>query len=381
MTNSLKVGLLGGLLLISLIVPIVVRAAEFRTGDSVTFGSGESIVNDLYMAGGTVTSAGTIQGDLTVAGGTLLVNGPVSADLFAGGGTITVLSEVVGDVRVAGGTIVIQGPVQGDVIAAGGQITLAGPKIGGDVAVAGGSVSIDAPITGTLRAAGGEVRVNAPVTGDVFIQAETVVLGPKAALSGKLTYSASKELRKDEGATVVGETKYTPNPDVRGAAKAGMAAFLSLWAVAKFFMILTGALLFGLLFQRYSRELVATAATQPLMEIGRGAIIFIVVPVASFILLMTVIGVPLGIMGLLGYALLLIGVSLLMPIVLGSVVYKWMAKTAGYVVDWKTIFLGVALYFVLSLIPVLGWIVNFGVFLITLGAMMNIKWAIAKEWR
>ena len=146
-------------------------------------------------------------------------------------------------------------------------------------------------------------------------------------------------------------------------------------------MSLVGAFAIGYFFHRYSRELIATAAIQPLTEIGRGAIIVIVLPIASVMLLATVIGIPLGALGLLAFTAFMVFTCMAAPIVTGSIVHKWIWKPAGYVVDWKSILIGVAVYFILGLIPFVGWIVKFGIVLLTLGAAINIKWSVAKEWR
>jgi hypothetical protein len=380
--SSIRSRLLGGLLL-SALIPAVAFAAEFRTGDQPSLPSGEAVVNDLYMAGGNVSASGSVQGDLSAAGGNVLLNGPVSADVLAAGGTITILGAIEGDVRFGGGNVTIQGAVAGDVIGGGGQVTLVGPRIGGDVAVGGGAITIESPITGTVHLGGGDIRINAPITGNVVVQAENLTLGPKAALNGNLTYSASGPAHLEDGATVRGTTAFEERPD--RASKAGVAAALlalfSLWMIAKFLMSLIGAAAIAYFFHRYTRELVATAGVQPWTELLRGLIVAIVLPIVSFVLLTTVVGIPLGALGLLASAMLSIFAHLAAPLVIGSLVHKWIRHPAGYVVNWKTVVLGVVIYFFLGLIPFAGWIVKTAVCLIALGAALNIKWSIAKEWR
>jgi hypothetical protein len=65
----------------------------------------------------------------------------------------------------------------------------------------------------------------------------------------------------------------------------------------------------------------------------------------------------------------------------GSLAYKWMLKSAEYEISWKTILLGVAIYTLLGFIPFVGALAKCILFLIALGSMMKIKWAVAKEWR
>lgn len=363
-----------------LVLPIVAFAAEFRTGDQPSLASGQTVQDDLYMAGGNVTSAGSVRGDLVIAAGSVLVSGPVSGDLMVGGGNVTILGEVTDDVRIGAGNVTVQGVVRGDVLAGGGQVNLTGTRIDGDVAVGGGSIRIDAAVGGDLKIGGGEVYLNAPVAGNVEIEAEELTLGPRAAIAGDLWYRATSAATMEEGATVRGETLFEERAG-RDEAKALFAGIITAWVIAKFFMILTGALLLAYIFRRYSRELVATAATQPLAELVRGIVVAIVFPILSIILLMTVIGIPLGAIGLLAFAMLIIFVSLASPIVLGSIVHKMIWKPAGYEVNWKTVLLGVALYMLACLIPFIGYLAITILKAITLGAALNIKWSVAKDWR
>jgi len=366
--------------LILLAFPLASFAAEFRTGDQPSHPRGETIQDDLYMAGGSVTSAGTVRGDLVAGGGSVLVSGPVTGDLMLGGGTVTVLGEISDDIRVSGGTVTVQGIVRGDALIGGGQVSLIGERIGGDIAIAGGTVRIDAAIGGSARIAGGDVYLNAPITGDVRIEAEKLTLGPRANIAGNLTYRAANQATFEDGAVVRGETEFDERVG-REEAEAGLAAFLTFWLVAKFFMLLVGSLLIGVAFNRYSRELVATAAAQPLMEFGRGLITIIVVPILSFILIATIIGIPLGIIGLLMLAIMLIFASLIAPIILGSVVHKLIWKPARYEVTWRTILLGVVLYSVIGVIPVIGFLATTILKMGALGATLKLKWSLAKEWR
>lgn len=372
------------LAVVLLAIPLVSLAAEFRSGEQPSVTRDETINSDLYIAGGSVTSAGTVRGDVVSGGGTVLVSGPVSGDVLVGGGNITVLGDVSDDVRIGGGSVVVQGSIAGDAVLAGGQITLGGSRVGGDVAIAGGTIRIDSPIGGRLKIAGGDVYLNAPVQGDVEIRAEKVTLGPKANIAGALWYAAPNEATMEEGSVVRGSTNFEEHAsraNVEKGFKAALAAFVTIWMIAKFLMLFVGALVLGLFFKRYARVLVANVAEQPLRELGRGIIGFIVTPVVSGILLFTVIGIPFGILGLIAFGALCIFSTLLAPIVIGSIIHKRIWKPADYVVNWKIILLGSAVYFVLGFIPFLGWLVKFGILLVTLGAVLGIKWSVAKEWR
>jgi len=363
------------------LLPALVLAATFHSGDTVSIhtNAGENIADDVYAAGGTVTVAGSIGGDLYAGGGTVLLSGSVQADAVIGGVTVTVIGSVGDDLRVGGGTILVQGPVGGDVVMGGGQIHLAGSRIGGDVLIGGGMITIESLVGQDVKAGGGEVYINAPIQGNVEIEAEKITLGSKAVISGNFTYKSPNEAVIEQGAEVQGQTTYTPTTD-RNAGAAALAAFVSLAMFVKLLMLLTGALVFGLVFRRYSTHVVHSAFSRPWPEIARGLATLILLPVLSILLMVTVIGIPLGILGMISFVALMIFSWLMAPVLLGSFIYQWIKK-GEYVVNWKSILIGVFAYVILSALPFVGWLMQFALMLLTIGTVVNLKWRLLKEWR
>lgn len=366
-----------------LLLPFVIQAAEFRAGEQLMLGSEDRITGNLYVAAGTVQVAGSAAADVVGAGGTVLISGPVGGDVLAAGGNVDVLGAVTGDARVAGGNLTVQGPVGGDLLAGGGQVIIGSPTIGGDVAVGAGTVTLSSQVAGTVRIAGGDVVVDGPIAGDLYVRAETVTLTKRAAIAGNFTYTAKNEAVREEGASVAGETVYTPiaKGDWKAPEKGNMAAVAFFGIFIKFLMQLTAALVVALFFRRYAEQLVAGGIGEALPALGLGFVSLVVWPVAAILLLVTMIGVPLGIMALLGYVLLLIFAWILAPVVLGAYLHKAFFKPMLHEISWRTILLGAVAYTVLSFIPIIGWLVQFALMLVVLGRVARIKWAIAKQWR
>src|SRR5256885_6353705 len=87
MRHSLRnVGMVA--LLLFLFLPSPAFAFVPRGGENVAFS--ETIQDDLYIAGGTVTVTGAVDGDVTAAGGTVTVMGRVSGALLVAGGTVEI---------------------------------------------------------------------------------------------------------------------------------------------------------------------------------------------------------------------------------------------------------------------------------------------------
>jgi cytoskeletal protein CcmA (bactofilin family) len=380
MKTLLPCKVLVGLVLV--LLPTFAIAAQFAVGEQPSLAAGTIVSDDVYMAGGSVTSAATIRGDLIAGGGSVLVSGPVTGDVIVGGGNVTILGEVSDDVRAGGGTVIIQGVVRGDVVAGGGQISMTGPRVDGDIVIGGGSVRVDAAVGGDVHVAGGDVYVNAPVGGNVLINSGTVTLGGKAVIAGNLTYEAEQAATIETGAIVRGETNFTERAGSgdEGAA-AALAAIASAALFAKLLMSIVGSLAIAYFFHRYSHELVATAVMQPVKEFVRGIVTLIVLPILSIILIATILGLPLGLFGLLAFGMLILFGSLIGPLFVGSLIHKWIWKPAGYVVNWKTVLIGCIAYVVFGLIPVVGWIATSFFTITALGAALRIKWEIVKEWR
>jgi hypothetical protein len=371
------------LLLTFTLMPVLSSATELRAGEQPTVGQNEKINEDLYIAGGNVTSSGTIVGDLVAGGGNVLIDGSISEDLAVGGGSITILADVGDDIRAGGGSITIAGRVGGDVVMGSGQTQVTGDGIAGDVIWAGGALNISAPVSGNLKLVGGEVLINSIVSGNVKFKGDKLVLGSNAVINGTLTYSSSEEATIKEGAVVVGEithTKYNGTKD-KSSKKKFIAGLISLAILISLLSKLTGALVFGLIFHKYTETLVNKALARPLPELGRGFIVLIIIPVASIFLMITVIGIPLSLFGLIAYAGFMIFSFIMAPVVLGSLVHKWIKKTNTYHVSWKIILLGVVLYMILGIIPVIGWIVKLALILLVLGSVSKMKLDSAKQWR
>jgi carbonic anhydrase/acetyltransferase-like protein (isoleucine patch superfamily) len=358
-----------------LCMPAVALGAQFYGGDQASVPG--AVNDDVYVGGGSVMSAGAVTGDLYAGGGTVIVSGPVSQDLVVGGGTVTVLNSVGDDLRLGGGNLTVQGDVGDDVLIGGGQVLVTGGRIGGDATIGAGVLRLESPVGGSAKLGGGDVYINTAIAGSVTIDADKVTLGSNAVIAGDLTYRSPNELVLEDGARVLGDTNYEPREAREGAA--AKAAFFSFATVVGFLMLLAASLVLGLFFRRFSTDLVVGAYERPFVELARGFVFLIVAPVAAVILLISVIGVPLGLLALVGYVATIIFSWLLSPVLLGSFVWKWVTK-GEYVVSWQSITVGVILFSLLSLIPIVGWLAEFVLVLMALGSSLRIRWSVAQQW-
>jgi hypothetical protein len=275
--------------------------------------------------------------------GTVTISEQVQDDVFASGGTVTVNARV-SSLTAAGGTITINAPVDGDVIAAGGTVTINAP-VGGKVLVAGGTVEVNAPVGTNAVIAGGMVTLTdaSVIRKDALISGRTV--SNAGHVGGNLTVSSQDFSNTGSAGKVV----YTPQETDMGL-RGLFRLFVVLWTIGMFIL---GLLLIHLIPARFG--VVENAVrTSPVIRIIVGFFAIVVLIVILVLLSFTVVLLPLtlgsGMLFLIG---LLIS-TLFVASALGRTIAgyaKWEPKT------WQAFTLGFIILAILTLIPVIGFIV------------------------
>lgn len=112
-------------------------SSELTSGE-VRVAKGETLDQDI-TASGPILIEGILKGDCVSLGGPVSVRGKILGDLTSLGGPVTVTGYVKGDVSSLGGPVKISGRIEGDIASMGGDVTL-GDKafVLGDVALMGG---------------------------------------------------------------------------------------------------------------------------------------------------------------------------------------------------------------------------------------------------
>ncbi len=368
-----KLSLFAFVMVLALVMPLgVVHAAEVQAGKTVFIGETEAITDNAYLAGGQVSVSAPAAKDLLAAGGRIIVNAPVSGDLMLAGGNIDVLSTVAGDVRIAGGNVTIAEAVGGDVIVFGGDVTLLpGATVSGDVIVFAGSVDVQGAIAGKLDVRGETVTINAAVAGPVSIHATRAVsFGANTALANALTYRAPSEATIENGASLGEQVVFTKQemPAHDKSMVKGILAILGVLMFVKFIGMLTTALVATYVFKNASLALCAEVMQKFWQTVGIGFIAITVTPIAIVLLFISVIGMYLGfILGIL-YLLALLVAGIYMCIIAGAFLSRWIKKETQ--LNWIWTLAGTVLVFLLSFVPIIGWVAMVLLFFASMGAVV-----------
>ncbi len=366
MKISTRVFMILGLFLI----PLSASAAYFQADDQVSVN--QPTEGDVYVAGETVTISETVTGDVFAAGASVNITADVAEDLFVAGSAVNVVGNVAGDLRAAGSNLVVSGDVGEELFAAGSLVQLTS-TVGGDAHLAGAAVIFDGTVNGDLTIGSSSAIINGNVSGDVTAYAEEIKIGTTAKIDGTLTYYAENEMTF-EGASI-GRVVYG-GPAYEQQDKKETAAWM--WGLAsgiaaiKLLGILLAGLLIGLLWPKTAVVVTERASKKFWVSLLIGFATVVLVPIATVLLFVTLIGWPIAV-ALIAASFLLCMVTIAYTgVVVGAVTLKLFKKQQTVPTPtWYNILLGVAILAILALIPVIGWFVILLIYLAILGSSVK----------
>jgi cytoskeletal protein CcmA (bactofilin family) len=352
MSKHILKGLIVSLLVILLITftSVFVLAFNVRSGDIVTVTSGEVIDGDLYVAGKTIIIDSTINGDLIAAGQTIMVNGIVNGSIIAAAQTVNINGEVTHAVRVIGETLNIGGTIGRDLLAAVGNFsTTSTAEIGGDLLLGAGIARIDGLIKGDLNSG-----------------VKSLTIASTASIQGKLNYISGNEANIQSGAQIKGTINHKL-PEVKEKQVAGIGLW---WIVIGFLMTLVLGIIIVLLAPRRVKAVTESIRTRPWASLGWGVVILVATPIVALIVCITIIGLPLGLIALVLYAIAIYLTQLFVGLLIGLLIigaFRGVETRAALV---GALALGLAILRLLRLIPFVGFFFGLATVLFGLGAIL-----------
>ncbi len=271
-----------------------------------------------------------------------------------------------------GGHVDITHTVKGSLHAAGGMITV-DAAIEGDASLAGGSITVNRAVKGNLNAAGGHVTINAPVGGDASIAAGTLELGPDARIAGKLAFHGG-ELKRDPAAVVSGGIERTTERVERHYrfGDTDLPDWLRGWLWTSGLLVM--AALIAAALPGPSLRMAQELRERPWLTAVVGMVALTTIPLAALLLMVTIIGIPIGLLAIAGYAaLLLVGYVWLAVAVGGMLLDGVKPETAAMTASR----VGAAMLAMLALaaltqLPIIGGIVVFTAVVVGVGMVVAV---------
>jgi cytoskeletal protein CcmA (bactofilin family) len=361
-----------------IVAPVALAQRNMRSEEVSTLGESETIDEDYFATGEKVVLSGTVNGDAYLAGGNIIVDGVVNGDLLVAGGNLNIQGEVTGDIRAVGGDVQIDGVVGGNVTTVGGSIRVDDDsQIAGSMVAGGGNVEVFGPIGKGLTAGAGTLLIANSVGGNVVTGVGELDLSSNAVVNGELNYMSEEKARISRGATVSAGINHRVPPrhideNKKEAIFQGAATG---WTIFKYLssFVIGAILLWGLPnFMQKTRD---TLVKKPVQSLGLGFLVLVVTPVAAVILMITVIGLPLGLVLLLGYLFLIYVSKVFVAYAIGVRILN--PKSNRY----AALALGLLILAVVWFIPIIGGLVEFVAILLGLGTYAMTKRAMLQNFR
>jgi cytoskeletal protein CcmA (bactofilin family) len=361
-------GLAISLILISMTVfaAAPVLAFDSRTGDTVNVPHDEVVDGDLYVMGRNIIIDGTVNGDVFGAGQTITINGTVNGGVTLAGQTLTVNGQVANGARLAGQTINVSSSIGRDLVAAGATLNVTSTaKIADDLIFGFGTSYISGNINGNVKGGASEVTITNGVGGDVKVEVDKLTITSTANIEGDLVYTSENEANIQSGARVGGSTIHNMPEKPAPAPFAGMGGKL-----LGFIMILVVGIIVILLAPRWVSAMADSIRAKPWPSLGWGALVLFATPIAAIIVIITIIGLPVGLIALVLYGIAIYLSQIPVGFLIGRLIIRRNGEIESRGLMVGALALGLAILLVLGLIPYIGGLVMLLTIIFGLGSVV-----------
>ncbi|HEY2003498.1 MAG TPA: polymer-forming cytoskeletal protein [Candidatus Saccharimonadia bacterium] len=351
----MKKAVMGLVAAMVLLAPAVAAAYSAENQHDLTLPKGETKTGTYYAAGQTVTIDGDVDGDLICAGQTVSVNGNVHGDVICAGQSVTVNGTVDGSVRLGGQDVIVNGSVGRNVTVAAQSFTLSqGSHVSGDLGVLSQTAAVNGSVDRDVYGRMQSLALGAS-SGAVSVTTGALTMSGDAKVNGNLHYESENSFNIDKS-KVTGDISHSTPParDMRNADNAAQAGF-----ALRLYWIFAGLIL-GLAFVWLMPGLVRRASgimrEKPGKSIGWGVIVSLVGPALALVLMVTVLGLPLGLLVGVAWLLLVLTSSIFAGIAAGL----WLLDRAEWERGslWWAAALGVPLTVIVLSVPFVGGIIG-----------------------
>lgn len=250
---------------------------------------------NVYMAGAEVRVDRAINRDLVAAAGRIEVVEPIAGDAVFGAGALDVRASIGEGLHAAAGVITVTSTIHGDLLLVGAQVSLMPTaEIRGSAWIAGNRVSVSGRALSGLKIYGRDIVIAGEVHGPLELSGRRIEVLSTARIHGDIEYSSGEDIRIDPAARIAGQvTRATSTIDISNPL-ADIPILQALRPLLLAGLLAAGLLLYGL-FPRFTEHASALMRESPVRTLGLGTAVFFSVPPVAVLLVITIIGIPVGI--------------------------------------------------------------------------------------
>lgn len=359
-----------------------VWAGNFQSSEVSKLEKNEIVTNDYFSLGEKVILSGTVDNDAYLAGGNIIVDGHIKGDLMAIGGNIAISGQVDGDVRVIGGNITVSGSIGGNLTIVAGSATLGeSANILGNLASLAGDLEITSPVNGKTNLAAGAVILGNEIGSDINMVVGDLTLTSQAYVRGNLVYWSDKVADISKDASISGTlTRNIPqvsqidNKDIEESL-AGVRSGFSIYSFITSLLLGLAILYFV---PNFGINASLTIAKRPFLTFGVGLLVLILTPLISIFLIVTLVGLPIGLLLLAAFVFMLFFAKVFTALFVGLKILSLMRHKSN---NYLSFVLGLLVVYIVGLTPYIGWIISSIVTLLGLGSFLITKVNVYKNFR
>ena len=289
--------------------------------------SGETLDSELWLMASQITLNGNAKDDLFLMAvtsslwdddnkdGLVKLAGEYDNDVWAMGNTVELTGKIQDHARFLARTITINGSIAHSSIFIGNTLHLAhSAAIAADAWMMGENLIIEGDIKGNVNLMGKEVTLSGTFGQDVFVTAQDLVVLPGTKIRGNLTYRCPKELVFDRRVVIQGRVIRKMMPE-SSSGRALESFFYQSWLFMGALMV---AMIFIALLPAFTNRAIRGIRSSPGKCMVTGLMVMCLVPLAVFFALLSIIGIPLGLLLMATAAILVYLSKIVVAMALGT---------------------------------------------------------------
>lgn len=350
-----------------------VEAVYFGSGEKLTFPKTQKFNETVFVAASDLNFEADVTGDLLCAGQNITVSGKISGDVLCAGQNITITGAVDGNVRVVGQQVNLNGSVSRNLSVAAQVLKLSSSSnIKGDIYYGVQSVDLQGTLGRDLAGGSETINISGSLLRNAKIAANKINIDTNAKLGGDLEYfiektgTANLNEKSIKGKVTRHEVELKEKDQINsGIKKATPAILVTKTVLSIISSILLACMLLYFVPARVT-QVTMVQKSHPVKSAFVGLAVLVTTPIAIIISSISVVGLGLAVVILFFYIISLILASRFVSISIGGMLIEKL--TGSNKSNYLSAAFGCLVFGLVSIIPVVGPIVSFLVFLIGLGS-------------
>ncbi len=345
------------LLTILLVFPFSVQAGCLKTQKNITIAEKQVINDNIYALGKNLSIKGKVKGDVFFLGETLKIEGEVEGEIVGLASQIEIKGKTK-NAKLLGKKVVISGEIKQNAYVFSSDLFLAKTaSIFQDLLFVSNKAKLSGSIDRNLKSWTSTLKINGKIGGraDLYLNKNTnkpaLFISDSARIKDGVFYRSNSKGEISEQAQIGGEVKHKfPQKE-----KKDPVSIIWSYLISVFSALLIG-LVFITLIKNRTLEILYSFKRSSFFTPLKGLGLFLVFPVLSFLLLFTLIGIPLSLLILSGWLIAVLSSRVLVALYLG----KTLIKKTNFKKEslMSALILGTALSWLVFHLPLVGWIFN-----------------------